>query len=573
MDNKPMLNKPNMKTEALFVHDLFDRVRRFDVPHYQRGLAWEVDQVEKILNDVEEAANSNLQEYFIGPLMFLQRSVGHCDIIDGQQRITVILLILCYCADRISENSEDQENQRIGFQINQIIGHRNAPKLHHKNSDEAKNFRDILNQNVMGKTRTHLSDAYDAIADFFENADKWTHSTIAKFAYYLINNVMCITITSNEQELTYQIFETLNSRGKKLSEIDLIRNRLFRELGDEDVITKDRVWKDLRQWLVGHSRVSTKRIDSQIQDIFATDLNIHEGKWIEPKNLYRGYTKQNRMTGHEPGVIIDRVCGLPSYNAYIRSTRPADGNNEGNIRLVNALHDFASLKVMLPLTYAMFYREYDNRTITKNVEIAGSFCSRLTVALNRFPVSIVGQTLSNIAHSLYFKDVDEQNSSSLLLEKIKKCDTDSGWFVTDDQSFESQLSTLPSISPAKAKTIFIAIRNNKAQTSGDRLNRSHELHIEHVLPEEFPPRGWGQFTPDEHVSYHQRLGNMLLLAEKLNKEAARKPFSKKREIYQESDYKNVAFIDELSDWNTKVIRERQSTIAEELTKVWKVSLF
>ena len=139
-----------------------------------------------------------------------------------------------------------------------------------------------------------------------------------------------------------------------------------------------------------------------------------------------------------------------------------------------------------------------------------------------------------------------------------------------DENFIEQLSRLTSIDDNKAKDIFIALRNHKAQTAGDRLGKSADLHIEHVLPKAYPDRGWGQFSLDEHGLYKQRLGNLMLLSKKLNEKVARRPYSRKREHYDESRYLDVAFIEDVTDWNAKAIRDRQLKIATEIARVWTV---
>ena len=62
----------------------------------------------------------------------------------------------------------------------------------------------------------------------------------------------------------------------------------------------------------------------------------------------------------------------------------------------------------------------------------------------------------------------------------------------------------------------------------------------------------------------------MILSEKLNKQVARRPYSKKRELYEKSRFFDVAYVDDVYDWNQKVIRDRQRVIAEEIAKVWTV---
>ena len=392
----PSTQLSRLNTVASFIGPLFDATTVFKVQHYQRGIAWDNQRIEAIIEDVGDAMDRGLSEYFIGPITLLQTTHGHYDIIDGQQRLTAISLILTHCKfalyepDAGLEQSEVQDCMRLARLVEDTLGPTNDPKLHHKDEDEAQNFRDLMARRGDKKKKTHLNAMQRKIDEVLES---WPSSRIKAFTFYLLNHVLCIVICSPDKNIAYQIFETLNARGEKLSEIDLIRNRLFRELPDGLVKEKSEAWKIFRQWFVGHYKGASKQINSRMQDVFSIDLNIREGDWIEPKHLYESYVIDSKQEDFNAAEVIDRVCGVDSFTAYIRSVKPWDGCNEGDIRLCSALEDYVSswrgereLKVMLPLSYAMFMRGYRNSIVAQNLEIAGALSRRSAVVLRTFPV-------------------------------------------------------------------------------------------------------------------------------------------------------------------------------------------
>ena len=79
-----------------------------------------------------------------------------------------------------------------------------------------------------------------------------------------------------------------------------------------------------------------------MQDVFSIDLNVREGKWIEPKGLYDAYILDSKRETFDAAVVIDRVCGHDSFIAYIRSVKPWDVSNEADIGLCSALEDYVS---------------------------------------------------------------------------------------------------------------------------------------------------------------------------------------------------------------------------------------
>ena len=70
---------------------------RFCIPLYQRLFAWTPKEVSKLLRDLKEHFESDRfkkehNPYYLGMLTTIQRD-GHIDLIDGQQRFTVMILM------------------------------------------------------------------------------------------------------------------------------------------------------------------------------------------------------------------------------------------------------------------------------------------------------------------------------------------------------------------------------------------------------------------------------------------------------------------------------------------------
>ena len=78
---------------------------KFLIPEYQREFAWGISEVEELINDLNDI-NAN-DKYFIGHMVFEGRENGDIfQIIDGQQRITTIVIIICALRDIFYERNE-----------------------------------------------------------------------------------------------------------------------------------------------------------------------------------------------------------------------------------------------------------------------------------------------------------------------------------------------------------------------------------------------------------------------------------------------------------------------------------
>ena len=67
---------------------------KYTIPLYQRNFAWRTEEIHQLLQDIYEACRQNPNgNYYIGSLVVMKRHNGDYEVIDGQQRLTVISLI------------------------------------------------------------------------------------------------------------------------------------------------------------------------------------------------------------------------------------------------------------------------------------------------------------------------------------------------------------------------------------------------------------------------------------------------------------------------------------------------
>src|SRR5688572_29188747 len=88
------------KTAA--IGSLLSQQSFFRVPEYQRPFSWDTDNFDDLINDLVSADKS--QEYFLGTMVLHSRAPeGHFDVVDGQQRLTSIMILLACLRDLIDD--------------------------------------------------------------------------------------------------------------------------------------------------------------------------------------------------------------------------------------------------------------------------------------------------------------------------------------------------------------------------------------------------------------------------------------------------------------------------------------
>ena len=96
------------------------------------------------------------------------------------------------------------------------------------------------------------------------------------------------------------------------------------------------------------------------------------------------------------------------------------------------------------------------------------------------------------------------------------------------------------------------------------------VNLEHVLPSTSTQEWDTTFKPDEFRAYHNRLGNLAIMASKLNSTVGNSSFAKKCEIYKKSSFNLTKSIADESVWNKQAIENRQLKMAELAVKIWVI---
>lgn len=181
---------------ALF-QDIFDFKYEYfiKIPDYQRPYVWNTDKVETLINDLKyHVENNKGQPYYMGSILFFCQNGGY-EIIDGQQRLTSLLIL-----DKIANNGQSilaKFPEKVQFFFNSPISR--------KNIVEVKNF------------------VNDYKIDWLQN--NW-NTVVTDLAFSVI--------VTNRQDDAFSFFQTQNNRGVKLGAADYLKSFHLRELREEE---------------------------------------------------------------------------------------------------------------------------------------------------------------------------------------------------------------------------------------------------------------------------------------------------------------------------------------------------
>ncbi len=250
------------------IKELFsDTKADFLIPDYQRPYAWNEDQCLTLWNDIFDFAfpgadyskfDKDSDEYFLGPIVTFKNQNKQQEIIDGQQRLTTLMLLL-RAFYSLFGYMQDDNAKRTREAIEKCIwktdefGRPDTSKLKIDSEVATDNDKDeFLTILRTGKVEKDQKSNYAQNYRFFQKQiDEFLHKYPAFFAYLpqrIMNNCILLPIEAESQDTALRIFSTLNDRGLPLSDSDIFKAQFYKyysSKGEKDKFIQR--WKALEE--------------------------------------------------------------------------------------------------------------------------------------------------------------------------------------------------------------------------------------------------------------------------------------------------------------------------------------
>ncbi len=246
------------------------------VPKFQRDYSWENEQWEDLWQDIVdqiEEREGEDQSHYMGYLVLQTNNDKEYKVIDGQQRLTTLMILILSALDRLQrliknhhdQDMKSQDKQRLDTLKNTYIGFTDPvslvtkPKLTlNKNNKPCFDSLCTLVENPKPKNYSSklLSKAYEFfIKKIGDSPYGLDGKSLASFIDKMSDVLFFTVITVNSDLNAYKVFETLNARGVKLSTPDLIKNHLFSMIDEKGQLapyeeeTLEKLWGQIIQTL------------------------------------------------------------------------------------------------------------------------------------------------------------------------------------------------------------------------------------------------------------------------------------------------------------------------------------
>lgn len=556
------------------IQDFFNG-RFFVIPKYQRGYAWERQQVQDLFDDIMESIETN-SDHYIGTIVLSKTDdkVKYF-VVDGQQRITTITMIISRLIDAMDEENASYYRR---FYIKKAYDYRLSPL-----SRDGEYFRSILggeSPEPKNKSQRFLRDAAEVIDFRVQNiADK------LKFMERL-EGLQIVEFVEDTEGDAIRIFQTVNDRGKPLSNMEKAKslliyfsNRYLNKALDDSIneCFSDifEIYDDIKHVGedVGINLINSK--DFNEDNIMRYHFVTFCGENYDPTASYVfGYLKSKlsklRSEGRDGKPLSDFI------SSYIDSLRGFFASCKSVILRTNTEPSYYKLFCILNLSATLYplivkleqksllekpVTKHDSRTFfdmieTIDVRVYKTRATDPKAHIGAFVCSIDGKNEGQVAEwLLWFNE---------------------HWMSND--SFASYLSE--DMYQNKSIThIFIECCETLQQHpySIDELKKitAASPTIEHILSQtpQFKPRAFGFKGQQDYELCEDTIGNLTLLERRKNSSIQNKNPIEKVDVYGKSTFKITkkvgSYISESGGFTKIELKKRTTELCKYLAERWR----
>ncbi|MGL2882129.1 DUF262 domain-containing protein [Helicobacter pylori] len=551
-----------MKATQSTINDFFALTGTiFSIPVYQRNYTWEEENCEKLLQDIV-SISQNKKTHFMGSITYILhliddekslRQLQEFVIIDGQQRITTLMLLLKAIETKI-------QNEGIKKEINNLLN-LTGQRLRLKPIKSDKEAFDLVMQNRSHELQgvSHIRNNYKFFTKELENYISKGYRVEEIYGAFLRLKIVAIGLELGEDD-PQVVFESINATGVQLKGLDLIRNYLMMgENSDRQKHLYETYWVPLENWLG----------EKDLNDFIKTYLRIYFEDKVKEGEREVYCTLKDHHRKNFPNDIQSLMSDMREYGRIYQIFLDRDhhfldrGDPQQLANLRLRIKDLVKIKfgVAKPfiLRCARDFEEdkLDYENFYEILQILISYFVRRSVCGDSSP------TLTKVLYSLY-RQLGENVSADALKRYLGKS-VGQAAFPNDDR-IKAAFAVRNSYS-ANYVCKFILLEIEKL--SNAEPPKEENLEVEHFYPQK-PTQEWRDMVGDYFTfeqDYLNNFGNLTLSGQ--NQKLGNKPYEAKIELMEKysSLHLNDYFTNNTDSWGIEEVRARSEYLADQFCQV------
>ncbi len=502
----------------------------------------------------------------MGSIVAIPRKPGTIEVVDGQQRLATTAILLSAIRDALKGREADAlivERIENTF-LTTIDPHaRERVSRLRLNVTDGTFFERRVLKSEEGAQKTAIShklieEAVGFAAQHISKIlkgynDKDYGDVLNRWVEFLEHRAIVILLKVPSDVNAYKMFETLNDRGLRTSQSDLVKNYLFGESSSDRLPEAQQKWASMKALLESID-------DEDITINFLRQMLISMYGYIRESDVYETVQKNAKGVTSSLHFMTNLESGAADYVAILNPEHEKWNRYPSSARRAIQTLILLRMKPMRPLLLSISRiltpKETDNA-----LRMLVNLSARFLIAGGARTGS-VEQTLAAAAKEISAGKIQKASELLKFIEKIVPGDPEfiEGFNVaTVSQAYLARYYLRSLEMAVKKQPDPCFIPNDDQQV----------INLEHVLPEK-PEGNWPQFTPEVVKAFYKRLGNMALLLAKDNSDLHSSPFREKKKRYAESPYELTRQIAQASEWTPSAIASRQAKMAKIALKTWPI---
>ncbi|WQX77507.1 DUF262 domain-containing protein [Helicobacter pylori] len=532
----------------------------FSIPVYQRNYTWEEENCEKLLQDII-SISQNKKTHFMGSITYILhwiydekslRQLQEFVIIDGQQRITTIMLLLKAIETKIP-------NEEIKKEIDNLLN-LSGQKLRLKPIKSDKEAFDLVMQNRSHEIQgvSHIRNNYKFFTKELDNYISKGYCIEEIYGTFLRLKIVAIGLELGKDD-PQVVFESINATGVQLKGLDLIRNYLMMgENSDNQNRLYNTYWVPLEDWLG----------ERGLNDFIITYLRIYLENRLKEGEREVYYA----LKAHHRDNFSDDIQGLMSdmreygriYQIFLDRDHYFLGRGDpqqlANLRL--RIKDLMKVKFGVAKPFILrCTRDFEEGKLDYE-----NFCEILQILTSYYVRrSVCGDSnaLNKFLYPLY-RQLGENVSADALKRYLGKSFGQTA-FPNDDRIKAAFLVRNAYAANQVCKFILLEIE----KLSNAEPPKEENLEVEHFYPKT-PTQEWRDRVGDYFTfeqDYLNNFGNLTLSGQ--NQRLGNKSYEAKIALMEEysSLHLNDYFINNTHSWGIEEVKARSGYLADQFCQV------
>jgi uncharacterized protein with ParB-like and HNH nuclease domain len=427
----------------------------------------------------------------------------------------------------------------------------------------------IQEDSLTGNSKSKIPEAYSFFYKELGHKLRRQELDPVQLFIAITNQIYVVFIDLDNRERPYEIFESLNAKGKPLTQPDLVRNYVAMRLPEaSQEVVFDQYWSRIEELLREERSVGRSRL-GEITGFLRHYLALRAGALPSENSVYVRFRDRMEKEFAEHDQFIAEVARLKRFAEYYnRLLRPEAEQDEV---VKEKLFRLNVLEVTTAYPFLMsMYDAWQKADISRDEFITG-LDDLENYVIRRYLTNEPTNYLNKMFPTLW-RDIDQTQFSTslrqLLVNRNYPNDSKVKIAILEQGMYDKRIQTRQ-----KINLVLETINRHMSKGSGGYTQLDANPTIEHIMPQTLS-RAWkeilGEEWQDTYRDYLHTFGNITLVTQEWNSSLSNAPYSDKKKKLENHALKlnGDYFSKYIPQWNKNSIKARAEFLVQHILLIW-----